>query len=114
MQKIIVDVQTGEQKIVDLTSEEIAELQSYIPPPPSVPPMVTMRQARLALLGAGMLAEVNAAISSMTGAEGEAARIEWEYAQEVRRDSPLLAMASSLLWLTDAQIDDLFFAAEKL
>lgn len=47
--------------------------------------MQSARQARLALLGAGLLAQVNTAVANMVGAEGDAARIEWEYAQEVRR-----------------------------
>ena len=49
-----------------------------------------MRQARLALLGAGKLAEVNTAIAAMPGAAGEAARIEWEYSGEVHRDKALI------------------------
>ena len=37
------------------------------PAPSPVPPSVTMRQARLALLGAGLLASVDAAIGSLPG-----------------------------------------------
>ncbi|MCV6901066.1 hypothetical protein OE165_28940, partial [Escherichia coli] len=55
---------------------------------------VTMRQARLALLGAGKLPAVNAAIAAMQGAQGEAARIEWEYSQEVQRDRGLVSALS--------------------
>ncbi|GAB3190787.1 hypothetical protein [Hydrogenophaga aquatica] len=90
------------------------EVVAAQPPAVPVPVAVTMRQARLALLGAGLLAQVNAAIAAMAGAEGEAARIEWEYAQEVRRDSPLVAGLSAALGLTDETLDNLYRAAAGL
>jgi hypothetical protein len=68
----------------------------------------------LAGLGAGLLPGVDAAIAAMTGTEGDAARIEWEYAQEVRRDSPLLAGMIAALGLTSEQVDGLFVAAAGL
>ena len=89
------------------------ELPAYVPPPSDVPQVVTMRQARLALLGAGLLAQVNTAVANMPGAEGDSARIEWEYAQEVRRDSPLVAALSATFGWTSAQLDDLFVLAKK-
>ena len=81
---------------------------------PPVPQSVTMRQARLALLSAGLLAAVNAAIAAMPGVAGEAARIEWEFAQTVERDSPLIVVVSAGLNLTAAQIDDLLTLAATL
>lgn len=83
-------------------------------PPVVVPESVSMRQARLALLGAGLLAGVNAAIASLPGAQGDAARIEWEYAQEVRRDSPLIALLLPSLGLTSEQVDAMFVSAAGL
>ena len=85
-----------------------------VAPAPSVPQSVTMRQARLALLKAGKLDAVNTAIANMPGSEGEAARIEWEYAQEVRRDSPLAAGLSAALGLTDETLDNLYKVAAGL
>ena len=90
---------------------EIVQAQ---PPVDPVPAAVSMRQARLALLKAGLLAQVNTAVAAMPGAEGDAARIEWEYAQEVRRDSPLLAQLAGALNLSTAQLDDLFRTAATL
>lgn len=81
---------------------------------PSVPASVTRRQARLALLGAGLLASVDAAITAMPGVEGEAARIEWADALEFERTHPLIASLASGLGLTEAQIDDLFITAAAL
>lgn len=83
-------------------------------PSDPVPEVVTMRQARLALLGAGLLAQVNTAVANMPGTEGDAARIEWEYAQEVRRDSPLVAALSVALGLTDETLDNLYKVAAGL
>lgn len=76
--------------------------------------VITMRQARLALLGAGLLAGVNDALAAMPGIEGEAARLEWEYATEVRRDSVLVAGLAGVLGLTGAQVDALFIAGARL
>lgn len=75
---------------------------------------VTMRQARLALLGAGLLPTVNAAIAAMPGAQGDAARIEWEYSQEVQRDRGLGSALGSQIGMTEAQLDALFTAAAAL
>lgn len=76
--------------------------------------VVDMCQARLALLGAGMLATVDAAIAAMPGAEGAAARIQWEFRQTVRRDSQLVAQLAPVLGLSDEQLDALFTAAAGL
>lgn len=75
---------------------------------------VTMRQARLALLGAGLLPTVDAAIAAMSGPTGDAARIEWEYATTLERDWPLVSALADTLGLTDEQLDALFIQAAAL
>ncbi len=75
---------------------------------------VTMRQARLALLAAGVLGDVAPALAALPSPHRDAAEIEWEYASEVRRDAPLIAALGSALGLTEDQIDDLFEAAAVL
>lgn len=97
-----------------LIAEVEAAIVPYVPPPPVIPEAVTMRQARLALLGAGVLSTANAAIAAMSGVEGEAARIEWEYAHEVRRDAPLVSGMAAALGLTEEQLDGLFTTAATL
>ena len=78
---------------------------------PVVPQSVTMRQARLALLNAGLLTQVNNTIAALPGTSGDAARIEWEFAATVDRNSPLVANLSSVLSLTSMQLDALFTTA---
>lgn len=98
--------------------EMIAEIEAtYVPPPPAppyVPVAVTMRQARLALLGAGLLDDVDAAIEALPSPHKEAARIEWEYSQEVQRHNGFVSMLAPALGLTDAQTDALFIGAAAL
>ena len=85
-----------------------------IPPVPTVPASVTMRQARLALLGAGMLQPVDAAIAAMPSPAKEAAQIEWEFSNEVQRHNGFVEQLGPALGLTPAQVDALFVAAAKL
>lgn len=89
----------------------------YTPDPPVVPPIprgVSMRQARLALLGASLLDSVNTAVASMAGPSGDAARIEWEYAATVERNSPLVDGLTAALGFTTEQLDALFTTAGAL
>ena len=79
-----------------------------------VPAAVSMRQARLAMLRAGLLRSVNEAVAALPGDDGEAARIEWEYATEVGRHSPLVTSVAGALKLSAAEIDRLFIAAAGL
>lgn len=84
------------------------------PVPTPVPSVVSMRQARLALLQAGKLAEVNAAIAALPSPDKEQAQIEWEYATEVERDSALVAQLAPALGLNAAALDALFTTAAAL
>lgn len=74
------------------------------------PTAVTARQARLALLAAGLLDTVETAIATLPQAE----RIEWEYASEIRRDHPLIVSLAAALSLTAVQVDALFITARGL
>ena len=82
--------------------------------PESVPTEVTMRQARLALLAAGKLAGVEAAIASMPEPQRTAASIEWEYSSALQRSNPFVAQLGAALGLDSAGIDALFVEAAKL
>lgn len=89
-----------------------AEVAAFLAPP--VPASVTMRQARLALLQAGHLAAVTAALAATPGMAGEAARIEWEYASTLERDSALVQAFAAQLGLSGAALDALFTTAASL
>lgn len=70
---------------------------------------VTPRQARLKLIEADLLDNLEAIIET-----NRAWKIEWEYATEVKRDSPLIEAVTNQAGLTSEQIDELFMEASKL
>ena len=102
------------QKERDCTAEEIAEIEARKTAPPPVPKEVSMSQAQEALYNAGLLTTIDAAIAAMPDELGDKARIRWSKSATIRRDSDWLATLAPLLAMTDAQIDDLFIAANKL
>lgn len=80
-----------------------------------IPSVVTMRQGRLALLQFNLLDTVDTALANITDPmTRKASQIEWEYATEIRRDSPLVTQLSSSLGLTEEQMDQLFLLASTL
>lgn len=79
--------------------------------PGNVPVEVTMRQAKLALLQYGLLQQINTFIANIPGVQGEAARIEWEYATSVKRNAILVTQIAAAFGLTDEQLDNLFILA---
>ena len=105
-----------EQAVIDSPADfDISKMADYIFANGAVtlnlvPQAVSMRQARLALLAAGSLDNVTAAVT----AAGQAAQIQWDYASEIRRDSPLIVQLTPALGMTAAQIDSLFIQAATL
>ena len=91
--------------VIDLTPEEIEAKRKA-----AVPIEISMRQARLALHGAGLLASVETAVAQST----KDVQIEWEFAADLRRDWPTLVALSAALGLTDEQVDGLFMQAAQL
>lgn len=82
----------------------------YVTPAPAVPQSVSPRQARLALLAAGLLDQVEAAVN----AAGGATKVSWDYATQINRTDPLIMTIGASLSLTQDQIDTLFkFAATQ-
>jgi hypothetical protein len=84
------------------------------PDPNAVPAAVTMRQARLALLNAGLLSSVETFIGALPSPEKEAAQIEWDYAAEIRRDHALVIQMENAMGMTSEQMDALFVAARAI
>lgn len=86
-------------------------------PPPFVAPdvgQVTMRQARLALLESGKLDLVAPAIDQLSEPDRTKARIEWEFAQDVRKDWPLIQALAPSIGLDAAALTALFNRAATL
>lgn len=80
------------------------------PPPAPVPAEVPQWQARRALLAAGLLTAVEAAVA----AASQDIQITWEYAPNIVRNSPFVTSMAAALGLTDAQLNDLFRAAAEI
>ena len=80
----------------------------------SIPKSITARQAKLALLQIGKLADVTAAISKLESPIKEQVEIEWEYAADIYRNNGFIDTLGAALGLSDAQLDDLFLQASKL
>lgn len=117
------DEYTGPDAFIDAPDDfDIARLSEYrvidgqvVLPPPQPVTAVTMRQARLALLGAGLLDSVEAAIAAIPDpVQRKAAQVEWEYAAIVERNSTLVQQLAPALGLTEAQMDELFAVAARL
>lgn len=78
------------------------------PPQPVIIPTLTMRQARLSLLGAGLLDEVEASITTTEN------RIWWDYSTTVERNHPLVNAVLTALGKTPSDIDQMFIGAAEL
>lgn len=72
-----------------------------------VPQAVSMRQFQLALLDAGLLDDVLAAIGRL----GRSAELDWSLTSEVRRDWPLLEEIRFTLGIDAHAIDGVFINA---
>ena len=99
----------------DVQADEYFSAEFVEPVPvPVVPERVTMRQARLALHAAGLLAQVEAAIDAMPEPPRTAVRIEWDYSSEVHRNKPFVLQLGAALGLDSADMDSLFVTASPL
>lgn len=90
------------------------ELNPPVVQPILVPTFVSMGQARLALLAAGLLSTANNIIASIPGTEGEKARIKWEFSNIVARNEDLVVQLITALNLSPTQADALFIEANNL
>lgn len=110
--RVVVGGVEMEESEAELTDDELADVDSaqYVAPTVQVPQVITIRQAKLALLAAGLLDDVDAAVASAD----RATQIEWEYATEIRRDWATLTAVQGAIGLTDEQVDGLFITASAL
>lgn len=80
------------------------------PPPEPVPGYVTRYQFKKAVLDSGQLAALKGAYSSLT----DEAKLYWDEADRVGRDSILITELKAALGLTDTQVDNFFRNAYKI
>ncbi|MBS0227659.1 MAG: hypothetical protein JSS23_03070 [Proteobacteria bacterium] len=93
-----------------LTQEDIDAARRAL-----VPAKVTRRQARQALLLAGLLGSVQPAIDAIEDAtQRQLAQIEWDDSLEFERNRPLLIRLAHAIGLDDAGLDNLFIQAGGL
>jgi hypothetical protein len=83
--------------------------------PPTVPQSVTRRQAKQALLLAGLLGNVQPALDAIPDAtQRTLMQIEWDDSQEFERNRPSLIAIGAALGLDSAALDQLFITAAAL
>lgn len=99
---------------LDDYQDQIAEMEAgYVPPAPppvQVPQVITSRQAKLVLLAAGLLDDVDAAVA----AADRVTQIEWEYAVEVNRNWPTLVTLAASMGISTESLDGLFIEGATL
>jgi hypothetical protein len=84
------------------------------PIPVVVPQSVSMAQARLALIGAGLFTAIDAGLKALPEPQRTTALTAWEYAPNVSRNGALVTTLGGQFGLTEKQLDDLFTAAAAI
>lgn len=101
----------------EISADEHASIvrTARAPAVPFVPPSVSMYQARVALLRASLLDDVQAALAALPdGSEKSHALLAWEFAGSVERGSPFVAMLAGALSLSEERLDELFVTASMI
>jgi len=93
---------TGEEQYNKVWNQEIEA---------RLPTVASARQIRLALVDVGLLDSVQDAFADLAEPLKTKAQIEWEYATEIEKNSPLIQNLYPKLGLSKEQLDDLFVAA---
>lgn len=113
----LLDAQNGGQigDFYDAGSGKFTNPSEVPEAPVVVPASVTRRQARQALLLAGLLKDVQPAIDAIPDPMQRAlAQIEWDDSLEFERKRPLVASIGTAIGLDSAGLDELFITAARL
>jgi len=86
--------------------------EPYVAPPPPIPSTVTRFQALAVLAAGGYLDTVRTYIDTLP--RSNITRLAFENAGDWERTSPTLAALATMLGLSDAQVDELFIAADQV
>lgn len=106
-QKTVANVQVGATVAVTIPVVTPPE-----PPVPGPPTRVTKFQAKAALLGAGLLEQVEVYMALPD--TPTITKLAWTEALHFERASPTVAGLAALLGLTSAQVDSLFLTASQI
>lgn len=71
--------------------------------------VITPRQARLALLGVGLLDEVETLLAG-----NKAMQIWWEYSLDIQRSHEMIIAMGTQLGMSESDMDNFFIEANKL
>lgn len=71
--------------------------------------VITPRQARLALLGVGLLDEVETLLAG-----NKAMQIWWEYSLDIQRNHEMIIAMATQLGMSEEDMDNFFIEASKL
>jgi hypothetical protein len=97
----------------DVQPEQYEEVPEV--PAPSIPEQVTLWQLRGVLAAMGLEDTITTVVNSMPDSnEKKIALRAWEYANNIRRQSPTVNSIKAILNLTDEQTDQIFIQAEQI
>lgn len=113
LSSIVEEIDEKENLFKDIKDSDISR-ETFVSPD-IVPIKVSMAQARMVLIGAGLLDSIESFISSIKDPiEQKIIQTRWEYSTEVNRYDLLVLTLAQVLNLSDRQIDKLFIEASKL
>ena len=110
MERIEVNIETGEQKVVQLSPEEVDTILANQPVEVvQIPQEVTRFQARAALYQSGLLEGVEAEIAKPE--TDMMLKLAWQDALTFKRSSSFITGMAAILELSEEQLDQLFVLA---
>jgi hypothetical protein len=98
----------------EFLEEDHADVVAFHNPPPPIPQTVSMAQARLALIGAGLFTTIDNGLKALPEPQRTTALTFWEYSPTVSRNGELVTMLAAQFGLTGKQLDALFLAAAEI
>ncbi len=95
---------------IEISYEEMMKITNPLKEPEQIKvKTITLRQARIYLLSIELLDDLENIIN-----QNRAYQIEWEYANQIERESPLVKILGQTLNLDDEQMDNMFMEASKI